>query len=216
MGAAAKTLKILVVDDFAVVRSGLRQILQLEWPGALIAEAGDPATALAEALRESWDLVLVDISLPGRSGLDLLQDLRKARPGLRCLVLSMYPEEQFALRALRAGAVGYLTKSSAADEVTDAVRQVLAGGRYVSAGLAQRMAGLLAGERTEAPHETLSDREMQTLQRLAAGRAIKEIAAELSLSEKTVSTYRTRLLEKLGLQSNAELARYAVEHGLVE
>lgn len=212
-----RPLKFLIVDDHAVVRSGLRQILQDEFPRAKFGEAGTAAAALARVFKEPWDLVLLDVTLPGRSGLDALGDLRKARPRLPVLVLSMHPEAEFAVRALKAGAAGYLTKQSAAEELIDAVRKALAGGRYITAALAEKLATVLAGGAGAGlPHEDLSDREFQTLRLLAAGRAVKEIAAELSLSAKTVSTYRARVLEKLGVKTTVELLRYALQHGLVE
>jgi DNA-binding NarL/FixJ family response regulator len=207
-------MKILLIDDHAVVRSGLRQILADEFPGAKFKEADSASAGLALALQASFDLVLLDVALPGRSGLDVLADLRKACPKLPVLMLSMHPEEEFAVRAIRAGAIGYLTKQSAAEELVAAVRKALAGGRYVSAALGEKLAGILAGGGGTALHEELSDRELQTLQRLAAGHSVKEIAAELSLSAKTVSTYRARVLEKLGLRTNVDLARYALEHRL--
>ncbi len=210
-------MKFLIVDDHVVVRAGLRQILEDEFPGASFGEAGSAAAARALVVGEPWDLVLLDISMPGRSGLEALGDLRQTRPRLPVLVLSMHPEAEFALRALKAGASGYLTKQSAAEELIGAVRKALAGGRYITAALAEKLAADIAGDfGPSLPHESLSDRELQTLQLLAAGKAVKEIAAELSLSAKTVSTYRARVLEKLGLRSTVELARYALRHGLVK
>ena len=209
-------MKFLIVDDHVVVRSGLRQMLADGFPGAGFGEAGSAAEALQCVLKGKWDLVLLDVSLPGRSGLDALADLRQVSPRLPVIMLSMHPESEFAVRALKAGAAGYLTKQSAAEELLDAVRKALAGGRYITASLAERLAENVAGANPVLPHEGLSDREFQTLRLLAAGKAVKEIAAELSLSAKTVSTYRTRVLEKLGLKSTVDLARYALQHGLVE
>lgn len=208
-------MKFLIVDDHVMVRSGLRHLLEDEFPGAKFGEAATAADARAHVFKEPWDIVLLDISLPGRSGLDALGDLRKAQPGLPVLILSMHPEAEFAVRALKAGAAGYLTKQSAAEELVCAVHKALAGGRYITAALAEKLAADVAGD-AGLPHESLSGREFQTLRLLAAGKAVKEIAAELSLSAKTVSTYRARVLEKLGLRSTVELARYALQHGLVK
>jgi DNA-binding NarL/FixJ family response regulator len=207
-------MKILLIDDHAMVRSGLRQILAEEFPVAEFIEADSASGGLAIALRPGRETSNSTRSQRVRSGLDALADLRKACPALPVLMLSMHPEEEFAVRAIRAGAVGYLTKQSAAEELVAAVRKALSGGRYVSAALGEKLAGVLAGAGGAAQHEELSDRELQTLQRLAAGQSVKEIAAELSLSAKTVSTYRARVLEKLGLRTNVDLARYALEHRL--
>lgn len=208
--------RFLIADDHAILRAGLRQILAEEYPGACFAEAADSRAALSAALDGEWSLVLMDISMPGRGGLEVLKELRAQRPRLPVLILSMHPEEQFAVRALKSGAAGYLTKASAAEELVQAVARILAGGRYVSASLAERLAATLGGAGEGLPHETLSDREFQILRLLAAGRAVKEIADELTLSVNTVSTYRARVLEKLALQTNADLTRYALTHGLVE
>jgi two-component system, NarL family, invasion response regulator UvrY len=207
--------KFLIVDDHVVVRSGLRLILEDEFPGAVFGEAATAASALGRVVQEPWDLVLLDVTLPGRSGLEALDDLRHARPRMPVLMLSMHPEAEFAVRALKSGAVGYLSKQSAAEELVGAVRKALAGGRYITAALAEKLAAAVAGDaRARLPHEGLSNREFQTMRLLAAGRTVKEIAGELSLSAKTVSTYRTRILSKLGLRGTAELVRYAIEHKL--
>jgi two-component system invasion response regulator UvrY len=209
-------MKILLVDDHQVVRHGLKQMLADEYPAAAFGEAGTVADALRLVRAEPWDLVLLDLTMPGRGGLDALGELKDARPGLPVLVLSMHPEEEFAVRALKSGASGYLTKQSAADELLAAVEKALAGGRYVTASLAEKLAANVAGDNTGKPHEALSPREFETLRLLAAGRSVKEIAGALCLSGKTVSTYRARILEKLDLKTNVDLARYAIEHGLVE
>lgn len=209
-------MKILIIDDHLVVRRGLKQILADEFPGCVFGEAATAAEALSRVLREKWDIVLLDLNLPGRSGLDALGDIKRARRRLPVLVLSMYPEAEFAVRVLRAGAAGYLTKQSAAEELVAAIKKAVAGGRYITAALAEKLAMDLgqAGERP--PHESLSDREYQTMALLAAGRTVKEIAATLALSVKTVSTYRTRVLEKLHVKGTVELARYALQHHLVD
>ena len=209
-------MKILLVDDHAVVRRGVRALLADEYPDAQFGEAANSAEAMQALRQRRWDLLMLDVSLPGRGGIDLLMEIRAERADLPVIMLSMHPESEFAVRAIKAGAAGYLTKQSADEELLGAVRKVLGGGRYITAQLADQLADLVAGAKPATPHATLSDREFQILQSIAAGKSVKEIAAELSLSPKTVSTYRTRVLEKLGLSSTAELARYAVRHQLVE
>lgn len=213
---AQPTQRFLIADDHAVVRRGLRQILVNDFPTATFGEAETAQAALELVWKEDWSLVLLDLSMPGRSGLDILKDLKQARPDMPVLMLSMFAEDQFALRALRSGASGYITKDSAPAELSRAVQRTLAGGKYVSAQLAERMAALLGSDQPRAPHENLSDREFQVFRFIASGKAGKEIAAELSLSVKTVSTYRTRILEKMHLHTNAELMRYALQHALVD
>jgi DNA-binding NarL/FixJ family response regulator len=209
-------MKVLIADDHEMVRRGLRDLLRQEFSDVQIEEAADSATAIGLLMQPGWDLVLLDISMPGRSGLEVLEEARRLCPATPVLVLSMFPEEEFALRAFKLGASAYLNKQSAADELLAALRKVLAGGKYVSAALAEKLAARLGGVDPIAPHEALSNRELQVLRRIAAGRTLKEIAAELSLSEKTIGTYRLRLAEKMGLSTNVELARYALQHGLAE
>jgi DNA-binding NarL/FixJ family response regulator len=208
-------LKILLADDHAIVRRGVRHLIASEYNVAIFGEAATAQQALELVWQESWNLVLLDISMPGRSGLDVLRELKDARPATPVLVLSMHAEEQFALRVLRAGASGYVTKDTLDDDLTHAVERVLAGGRYLSADLAGRLAGVLAGA-DQTPHERLSDREFEVLLLLARGVALKEIGAQLSLSINTISTYRLRLLEKMNLQTNAALVHYAIHHGLID
>lgn len=210
------SFNILVADDHAVVRAGVRQMLAETYPNCDFAEAEDAQQALDWARRREFDLIVLDISMPGRSGLDILRDLRAISTTTPVLVLSMHAEEQFAVRALRAGASGYLTKASVTPELIKAVEQVLGGRPYVSSSLAQHLAtGLISGTGEPASTESLSAREFEVLRLIASGKSGKEIADALSLSFKTVSTYRTRLLEKLQVRSNAELARYAAREGLV-
>ena len=206
----------LVVDDHEVVRRGLKQVLAEAFPGARLAEAAAAETALAAITAGGWDLVLLDINVPGRSGLELLEEAKRLWPAMPVLMVSAYPEEEFAIRCLRLGASGYVTKDSASDELVAAARKALAGGRYVTATLAERLAGVLGGDVRQEPHEALSSRELQVLRLVANGRTGKEIAAELHVSEKTVATYRTRIAEKLGVSTNVELTRYALRHKLVE
>jgi two-component system invasion response regulator UvrY len=205
---------ILIADDHEVVRKGLIQILTKSVPGISVDEAVSGQEALARVQKTNYALVLLDISMPGRGGLEVLKEIRSRHPGVPVLILSMHPEEEYAVRALRAGASGYVTKDSAAEELAAAVRRVLAGGRYVSGSLAERLAGELKPSAGRMPHETLSDREYQVMRMLAAGKTVKEIGEELSLSVKTISTYRSRVLEKMRLRNNAEIARYAVENRL--
>jgi len=209
-------VRILIADDHAVVRQGLKQILTDEFPTAMFGEAANAAEVLTQARNQKWDLVLLDISLPDKSGLDVLKELKQAQPKLPTLVLSMHPEDQFAVRVLKAGAAGYLTKETATEKLAEAVRKALSGGTYVSSSLAETLAHDVSRKLDGPPHEMLSDREFEVARLLASGKTVKEIAGVMSLSVKTISTYRTRLLEKLRLRNNAELARYALEHHLVD
>lgn len=207
--------RILLVDDHEIARRGIAQALS----GEVDAELGEAATteeALARLSGAPWDLVLLDLNLPGRGGLDLLAELRRLWPRTRVLVLSAYAEEEFAVRCLRLGADGYVTKTAGAKEIQAAVRRVLAGGKYVTPALAERLAAAVGGQLGPASHDVLSARELQVLRLVAVGRSLKEIAGELHLSERTIATYRARIGEKLNLGSNVEIARYALQHGLVE
>jgi len=209
-------MRVLIADDHAVVRQGLKQILG-DTPEMLVAgEAINGQEVLDKVRAEAWDVVILDISLPDRSGLDILKQLRSERPKLPVLVLSMYSEDQFAVRVLKAGASGYLTKESAPDELVKAIRKVVSGGTYVSSFLAEKLAFEIGTDSNMLPHETLSDREFQVLRGIAAGKSVTEIAAELYLSVKTVSTYRARMLEKMNLGSNAELMHYAMQNHLID
>lgn len=209
-------MKILLADDHAVVRRGLRQILADELKHAVFGEARHAQEALELVWKEDWDVVILDITMPGRSGLEVLREIKKAKPRLPVLVLSMHPENQFAMRVLKRGAAGYMTKESAPEELVGAIRKVLNGGRYVSASLAESLAAHLSADAQKPIQELLSDREFQVLRLIASGKLVSEIARELSLSVKTISTYRTRILEKMGLRNNAELMHYAIQNQLVE
>jgi two-component system, NarL family, invasion response regulator UvrY len=209
--------RVLVVDDHAVVRRGLVEILQEQSGPMRVVEASTAAAALAAAKlavakRKPFDVVVLDLTLPDRNGLEVLADLRRLCPGLPVLLLSMHPEDQFAVRAMKAGAAGYITKESASTELIHAVRRVIGGEGYVSAALGRRLAGSSA---SGAPHERLSARELAVFVRLAEGRRLKDIAGELTLSVKTVSTYRRRVLEKLGARTNAQLTLHALDAGLI-
>ena len=208
--------RVLLVDDHAVVRRGVRDILTEALGKVAFGEAAKPSEALEKLQQETWDVVVLDISLPGRGGVDALRDMKRLRPAVPVLVLSMHAEEHYALRALRAGAAGYVNKEGAAEELAGAVRKVLMGGTHVSARLAETLAKGLRDDSSRPPHDRLSDRELEVMRGIAAGKTVKEIGAGLALSEKTISTYRTRLLEKMQMHSNAELVQYALREGLVE
>src|SRR2546426_5059348 len=209
-------MRILLADDHAVVRHGLQQILAEDFKKAVFGEARNAQEALDLVWKDNWDVVVLDITMPGRSGLEVLREIKKSRPKLPVLVLSMHPENQFAVRVLKRGASGYMTKESAPDELVGAIKKVLEGGRYVSPSLAEKLATYLSSDQQKPPQELLSDREFQVLRLIASGKIVSEIARELSLSVKTISTYRTRILEKMGLRNNAELMHYAMQHQLVE
>jgi two-component system, NarL family, invasion response regulator UvrY len=207
-------MRVLIADDHAIVRRGVREILE-EAPLGLLIEEVASATETLTAVRDNpYDIVLLDISFPDGSGLDVLRQIRVHCPCTRVLLFSMYPEEQYAERALRLGASGYLTKDSSPNELVIAIQKVAVGGKYITQALAERLAEAIGEQVRKSPHETLSDREFQVLTRLGAGRSIHEIAAELSLSPKTVSTYRSRLLEKLKLKTEADIIYYVIENRL--
>jgi DNA-binding NarL/FixJ family response regulator len=205
----------LVADDHAVVRHGLKQILSEEPDILEVGEAGSVAEALRLGREAEWDVVILDITMPDGSGLDILRELKHQKPQLPVLVLSVHSEDQYALRVLRSGAAGYLTKECAPQELVQAVRRVVSGGKYVGLDLAERLAEVLAGDRDAQAHEQLSDREFQVLCLIGSGKSAGEIAQELSLSPKTVSTYRRRVLDKMHMSSNMELTRYVLEHHLI-
>jgi DNA-binding NarL/FixJ family response regulator len=208
--------RILIADDHEIVRRGLRQILTDEFPGLQVGDAANARDAVEAVRKRAWDAVLLDINMPGRSGLEVLEELKRLRSTMPVVVLTAFPEEDYAVRAFKLGASGYVSKESASDELLAALRKALAGGRYVTASLAEKLAASVAGDAPSAPHETLSNRELQVLRLIAQGRTIKEVAAELALSEKTIGTYRTRISEKMGLSTNVELARYAFQHKLAD
>lgn len=212
----SKPIRVLIADDHAIVRQGLRQILS-DTPDLTVAgEAENGVQAVNMVRTGEWDVVLMDVSMPDRNGIDALKLIKKEFPRLPVLILSMYPEEQYAIRALKAGAAGYLTKQSAPELLVTAIRQVASGKKYVSPSLAEELANAI-GDDSECPaHEKLSDREYQTLCMIASGKTPTEIAEALNLSVKTVSVYRARLLEKMNLRNNAELTHYGLKHGLAE
>lgn len=208
-------LRILIADDHTVVRKGLRHILTEEFLGAEIVEVGDADDLYTRVLKEEWNVVITDISMPGRSGLEVLQQIRQHYPKLPVLVLSVHPEDQYAVRVMRAGASGYLNKDSAPEELVKAVHRVLLGKKYITPSLAEKLAETLDQDATRLPHEYLSDREFEVLKFLAAGMSVVDIADKLALSPTTVSTYRARILTKMNAKTNADLTRYAIENNLL-
>ena len=212
----ADKIHVLIADDHAIVRQGLKQILSETEDMLVTGEADDGAEALGLARQQPWDVFLLDVSMPNRNGIDTLKQLKKEFPRLPVLILSMHPEEQYAVRALKAGASGYLTKQSAPEQLVNAIRQVASGTKYLSPAVAQQLADAISEATDKSPHERITDREYQVLKLIAAGKTQTQIAETLNLGVATVSTYRARLLEKMGLRSTAELIRYGLEHGLAE
>jgi two-component system, NarL family, invasion response regulator UvrY len=206
--------RVLIADDHAIVRKGLRQTIKEQAPYMEVDEATNGQEVLSKVQAERWDVLVLDISMPKRSGLDILQEVKHSCPSLPVLVLSVHPEEQYAVRVLRAGAAGYMNKDLALDELVQAIQKVISGGRYVSSTLAEKLAFDLGAHSTTLPHESLSNREYRVLLLIGEGQSVGRIAEELALSVKTVSTYRARILQKMNLQSNADLIRYVVAHGL--
>jgi len=198
------------------VRQGLRLILADHFKKAVFGEARNATEGLARVWKQKWDVVVLDITMPGRSGLEVLKEIKRSRPRLPVLILSMHPEDQFAVRLFKSGAAGYLTKESAGEELVGAIKKVVGGGRYISPTLAERMASYLDVDVQKAPHERLSDREFLILRMIASGKQVSQIAKELFLSVATVSTYRARMLEKMDMKNNAELTHYALQKELVE
>ena len=208
-------IKILVADDHAVVRQGVKQILADVRDMTVKDEAQNGTEALKKVAEQAFDVVLLDISMPGRSGLEVLEDIKALHPKLPVLILSMHPEEQYAVRALKAGASGYLTKASAPQELIGAIRKAAGGGKYVTTSLAEKLVDQLEIDTEKLPHELLSNREHQVMLMLAGGKSVSDIADELNLSVKTISTYRTRVMSKMGMKKNAELTLYAVHNKLI-
>lgn len=208
-------MKILLADDHAVVRQGLRLILANEFKKATFGEANDTGELIDRLKQDTWDVTIMDLSMPGGSGLNTLKEIKHNHPQMPVLVLSMYPEDQYAVRTLKAGASGYLTKESASEELVNAVQKILHGGKYINASVAEKLLLQLGNEDGRPPHELLSDREYQVLCMIASGKEVGQIATDLTLSVKTVSTYRARILEKMNMKTNAELTHYAIENKLV-
>ncbi|AJP47923.1 LuxR family transcriptional regulator [Rugosibacter aromaticivorans] len=209
-------IHVLIADDHAIVRQGLKQILSETDDLVVTGEADDGAEALQLARQQPWDVFLLDVSMPNHNGIDTLKQLKKEFPRLPVLILSMHPEEQYAVRALKAGASGYLTKQSAPEQLVTAIRQVAGGKKYVSPAVAQQLVEALSDDTDKLPHERITDREYQVLVMISTGNTLTQIAENLNLGVATVSTYRARLLEKMGLKSTAEIIRYGLENGLVD
>jgi DNA-binding NarL/FixJ family response regulator len=207
--------RVLLVDDHEVVRTGIRAVLEDRLGALTVTETGSGEGALSALAAATFDIVVLDLSMPGRSGIDLLAEIKHRHPELPVLIMSLHAEEQFAVRALRAGAAGYVMKSCASEQLVAAFERVVKGGRYVSEALAERLALQVGGGGLTTPHERLSDREFEVMRGIASGEAVGEIAARMNLSVKTISTYRARLLDKMGMATNAELVRYAIQNGLV-
>lgn len=208
-------MKVLIADDHSVVRRGLRQILLEGFPTAQIEEVPDAEELIKKVVQQPWDVIISDLSMPGRSGLEALQQIKQINPRLPVLILSIHPEDQYAIRVLKAGASGYLSKDSAPDELVNAVQKVLLGKKYITDSIAEKLASVLDSDSDKAAHETLSDREFTVLKQLAAGKSVSEIAEAMFLSVTTVSTYRSRILAKMNMKNNADLTLYAVEHKLL-
>jgi len=209
-------LKILIADDHPIVRQGLKQILSEEFEIEALGEAQNSQEVLELVRKKDWDIVVLDITMPGRGGIEVLKELKTQKPKLPVLILSMHPEDQYAVRVLKAGAAGYLTKESVQDELVKAIKKILGGGKYVSPSLAEKMAFDLETKTEKPLHETLSDREYQVMLLIGSGKTVSQIAEKLSLSAKTIDTYRTRILEKMKMKTNAELMHYVIKNKLVE
>ena len=212
--AAVGPIRILIVDDDGIIRQGLKQILAGAFPMASFGEANNGTDAMEQISQRPWDVALLDITTTGKSGLDMLKQIVDAQPNMAVLVLSMHPEDRYALDVLKTGAAGFLSKNNPPEEVVSAVKKAVAGGKYISPALAEKLAARPKPPQGEFPYKLLSDREYQVMRLIAVGRSMKEISFELCLSVKTISTYRTRTLEKLKLKTNADLIRYAVRHEL--
>lgn len=207
--------RILIADDHSVVRKGVRQILAEEIPAVYIEEAENAAELIKKVVLDEWHVVISDLTMPGKSGLEALQEIKQLKPHLPVLILSIHPEEQYAIRALKAGASGYLRKDTIPDELVQAVQKVLTGKKYITVSIAEKIADAFNSGSDQLPHELLSDRELNVFKMLAAGKAVSEIADSLSLSVTTVSTYRSRIMTKMNVRTNAHLTLYAMEHGML-
>ena len=208
-------LKILIADDHAIVRRGLKQIILEAYPSAEIEETADAESLINRCIQAKWDLVICDLSMPGRSGLDALRQIKQTCPSIPVLIMSMHPEDQYALRVLKAGASGYLGKDSIHEDLVKAIQTVTMGRKFITPSVAEKLADSIERDQAKDPHEILSDREFDVLKLLASGKSVTEIANQLSLSLTTVSTYRSRILEKMNMRSNADLTRYAIEKSLI-
>lgn len=209
-------IKIFVADDHSLIREGIKNLVGLESDLKIVGETADPFTVCGQIRETKPDIILLDISMPGKSGLDVLKEIKLILPDVKVLIMSMFPEDQFARRTLKAGASGYITKDSLPDEILTAIRRVASGRKYVSASLAEKLASDFDNNREKHPHEKLSDREFQILKMIASGKSQSDISDELAISVSTVNTYRSRILEKLNLKNNADIIRYAFQNNLIE
>jgi two-component system, NarL family, invasion response regulator UvrY len=208
--------KILVADDHKLVRESIIKSLSVHLPEVVFGEAENATTVMGQVKKENWDLLILDLNMPGRNGLDIIKDIKEYRPEIPIVVLSMYPEDQFALRVIKAGAVGYLTKNTSSSELLKAIKSILKGEQYITRSIARLLTEGLRHDSDKLPHETLSNREFQVLLLIASGKSISDIAMDLSLSVKTISVYRANILNKMNLKNNSEITYYAFKHGLVE
>lgn len=208
-------IRVLIADDHAIVRKGLKQLLLEEYPSAKVEEVADAESLINKTIQEEWDIVICDLSMPGRSGLDALRQIKQSNPSLPVLIMSVHPEDQYALRVLKAGASAYLGKDTVHNELIKAIQTARMGKKYITPSIAEKLADAFENETGKESHQSLSDREFDVFKLLAAGKSISEIAAQLSLSITTVSTYRSRVLDKMKMRSNAEMTRYALETGLI-
>ena len=208
-------IRILLADDHAIVRKGLKQLILDEFPSAEVGEVGDVESLVALVMKGKWDVIVSDISMPGRSGVEALYQIREINPTIPVLIMSMHPEDQYALRVLKAGASGYLNKDSVHEELIPAIQMVRNGRKYITPAIAQKLVGAISSSTDKQLHEFLSDREFDVLKMLATGKSVSDIANQLSLSATTVSTYRARILEKMRMKTNADLTRYAIEKKLI-
>lgn len=208
-------IRILIADDHAIVRKGLKQLLLEEYPSATVEEVSDAETLIKKTITSEWDIVICDLSMPGRSGLDALRQIKQSSPSLPVLIMSMHPEDQYALRVLKAGASAYLGKDTIHDELINAIHTARLGKKYITPSIAEKLADAFENDTEKDNHQALSDREFDVFKLLAAGKSVSEIASQFSLSITTVSTYRSRILEKMNMRSNAEMTRYALEKGLI-
>lgn len=208
-------VRILIADDHAIVRKGLKQIILDEYPSAIVEEVADVESLIRQVMKTTWDVLICDISMPGRSGVEALHQVKQINPQLPVLIMSMHPEDQYALRVLKAGASGYLSKDTIHDDLINAIRTIRLGRKFITPSIAEKLAGALGTDNGKQLHENLSDREFDVFKMIATGRSVSEIAAQLSLSATTVSTYRSRILEKMIMKTNADLTRYALEKQII-
>ncbi|MBI1341742.1 MAG: response regulator [Terrimonas sp.] len=208
-------IRLLIADDHAIVRRGLRQLITEEYSSALIEEVGDVESLIEKVIRNDWDVVICDISMPGRSGLEALLQIKQIKPSLPVLIMSMHSEDQYALRVIKAGASGYLSKDTVHEDLVKALKVIQNGRKFITPSIAEKLANALGHDDNKKLHEFLSDREFDVFKMIAAGLSVTEIAEKLTLSATTISTYRSRILEKMGMKTNADLTRYAIEHRLI-